>query len=103
MCRIVLKDIISQGNFPDSGRIFHDMLKSYLDQKRTIVIDMSEVVSLPTLFMNTSFGVIIDECGADILKKNVKFDNIGKSQMFRIQKYFDDYTQVQRDNNQLES
>lgn len=95
MCKIVLKDIISHGNLPESGRKLYELLNKYLSSNQTIFIDMTDVVSLPTLFMNTSFGTIIEESGVELLKKNIKFDNITKSQMFRIQKYLDDYASIQ--------
>lgn len=55
---------------------------------------MTGVDSIPTMFMTTSFGCIMQDFGAKKLKKAMIFKNITKVQIERIKKYINDYVEV---------
>lgn len=55
---------------------------------------MTGVDSIPTMFMTTSFGCIMQDFGAKKLKKEMIFKNITKVQIERIKKYINDYVEV---------
>jgi len=98
MKTIDLKNLLAQNSYPEAGDfIFNDIKESIIHHEK-IILDMSDVLSVPTMFLNTSFGAIIDEFGTEKLKESIKFKNITKSQVERIQKYLIDYNQVIKNN-----
>lgn len=98
MKTILLKSILVNRDYPEAGDfIFHDIRNSIIANDK-VIIDMSDVLSVPTMFLNTSFGAIIDEFGTEKLKKSIGFKNISKTQVERIQKYLIDYNQVIKNN-----
>lgn len=98
---ITLKHILAEKAYPDAGNcIFKDIKDTILAHDK-LIIDMSDVLSVPTMFLNTSFGAIIDEFGIPKLKESIGFKNITKSQVDRIQKYFIDYNQVINNNQNI--
>ena len=98
MKTIILKDILAEKAYPDAGDyIFKDIKDSIIAHDK-VIIDMSDVLSVPTMFLNTSLGAIIEEFGTLKLKESLGFKNITKSQAERIQKYLIDYNQVIENN-----
>jgi len=98
MKTIILKEILAENAYPDAGEyIFKDIKDSIIAHDK-VIIDMIDVLSVPTMFLNTSLGAIIDEYGTDKLKESLGFKNITKSQVERIQKYLIDYNQVINNN-----
>lgn len=97
---IILKDILRDtiNNYADAGDEVFEIAKSAIEEQLTIIIDMINVDSVPTIFMNTSFGALIDIYGVDKTKKSFKFRNILKSQVERISKYFNDYQSLLESN-----
>lgn len=94
MKQIVLSDILMGKSYPDAGTDFCVILRETIQSSDTLQIDMKGVDSLPTMFMNTSFGKIMSEYGVERLKKAMIFRNISKVQIERIGKYLKDYVEV---------
>ena len=67
------------------------IIRDAINSNQTVSIDMEDVDSFPTMFMNTSFGSLIELFGLDITKRALRFQNIKKAQIERIRKYFNDY------------
>jgi len=98
MKTVLLKSILAEKPYPDAGEfIFRDIKDSIIAHDK-VIIDMSDVLSVPTMFLNTSLGAIIDEFGTQRLKESIGFRNITKSEAERIQKYIIDYNQVIKNN-----
>lgn len=87
---IILQDILIDNDYSDGGSKVYEIAKNAITNKEIIVLDMKGVDSVPTIFMNTSFGKLIDEFGLETTKKSFKFRNILKTQVERISKYFKD-------------
>lgn len=94
MKQIVLSDILARKSYPDAGTEFCDILREVIQINDTLQIDMKGVDSIPTMFMNTSFGKIMSEFGVKRLKKAMIFRNISNVQIERIGKYLKDYAEV---------
>ncbi|WP_321480317.1 STAS-like domain-containing protein [uncultured Bacteroides sp.] len=94
MKQIVLSNILDTKSYPDAGTEFCGILRETIQDNETIQIDMKGVNSMPTMFMNTSFGKIMSEFGVEKLKKVMIFQNITKVQIERIGKYLKDYAEV---------
>lgn len=76
---------------PEAGTSFYNQLVEILGENDKVVIDMSEVTSLPSIFLNVSIGRIIDVYGMEALKK-LSFTMITKQQALRLKEYIDKYT-----------
>lgn len=88
MCTIVLKDILNNTPaLPDAGIILYNRIKEASGQFEQVMIDMSSITALPSIFLNTSIGRIIDDYGVDWLKKNISFQNITRQQAERLRDY----------------
>lgn len=94
MKTVELKSILEGKNYPDAGDDLFTIIDDSIATSDKVMIDMMDVVSIPTMFMNTSFGAIIDKYSVDLLKKSIGFKNITKLQLERIKKYLSDYEQV---------
>jgi hypothetical protein len=96
MKTISLYNILEKQNhsYADSGSIVFDIAKNAIQKREIVIIDMDGVDSVPTNFMNTSFGALINIFGIENTKKSFKFRNILKSQIDRISKYFNDYQTI---------
>lgn len=91
---IVLRDILQGRNFPDAGTSLFKIAEDAIKRGENVVVDMKNIESVPTMFMNTSFGNLIVAYGIDKTKKLFVFNNITRSQFYRIQKYFDDFQNI---------
>ncbi len=98
MKTVLLKNILAVKAYPDAGECIFTDIKDSIITNSKLIIDMSEVVSVPTMFLNMSIGSIIDEFGTQKLKESIGFRNISKSEAERIQKYIIDYNQVINNN-----
>ena len=99
MKTIELKNLLEDNNYPDAGSVLFYIIKNAIGNSEKIIIDMKDVISIPTMFMNTSFGSILDEFSMEDLKGTISFKNISKSQIERIQKYLSDYNQLKQQAN----
>lgn len=92
MCTISLKNIMNSTELlPEAGTSFYNELVSVLSEHNKVVIDMSEVTSMPSVFLNVSIGRIIDDYGMEALKK-LSFTMITKQQASRLMEYIEKYT-----------
>jgi len=92
MCKIQLKEIIDSNNLlADAGTDFYNKLITGLSAKDKVIVDMTDVGSLPSVFLNVSIGRLIDNHGIDILRNNVSFVMITKQQAERLKSYIEKY------------
>lgn len=95
-----IQDFIdSNDNLSDAGKALFFAVSPLLNKEDKIILDFSGNMGIPTLFLNTSIGDLIDEFGIDKIKKAFKYINIQPSQAERIQKYFKDYESIISTNN----
>ena len=92
MCRILLKDIINSTDLlTDAGDAFYRQLSAAISNKEKIVVDMSAVSAMPSVFLNVSIGRIIEKYGLDTLKEYVRFVMITRQQALRLTEYIAKY------------
>lgn len=89
--RIKIKDLLAVGSYPEAGAKLYWLANPLLAQKQPIEIDMSDVASVPTLFMNISFGRLMSEYGKEPVMRSIRFFNISRSQLERFKSYFQSY------------
>ena len=92
---IELIDILSNRSYPESGAILYDILCQAMKGNSKIEIDLEGVVSLPSIFLNASFGKAIAIYGVDRIKHSTRFHHISKTQAERLKEYFERFCQVQ--------
>lgn len=92
MATIRLNDILTTYNdvAAAGNRFYSDIVQNKTNADK-ITIDMTDVTSLPSIFLNVSFGKIIDDMGVDVVRTMFTFSNITKAQAERLQKYFAAY------------
>ncbi len=92
---MTIKDYIVKFNdYAKAGdAVFFDSCP-LIDTGETIVFDMTGLDGVSTVFLNTSFGHLMDVYGIERVKKSFKFTNILRTQAERIKKYFQDYAEV---------
>ena len=96
MCTIVLKDIIdSTALLPDAGNLFYIQIMNGVESSGKVIVDMTDVTALPSVFLNVSMGRLIDEWGMDKLKKSISFTMITRQQAERLRDYMVKYGQRQ--------
>lgn len=96
MCTIVLKDIMdSTVLLPDAGNLFYLQIVNGVESSNKVIVDMTDVTALPSVFLNVSIGRLIDEWGMEKLKKSMSFTMITKQQAVRLKDYMVKYGQSQ--------
>ena len=65
-------------------------IREYYNTDR-IVVNMSDVDLLPSMFLNVSIGKLIDTYGKQKVKETISFTMITKSQASRLKDYFERY------------
>lgn len=78
-------------NYPDAGVLLFHEIEKHINDSEKVVIDMTGIDALPSMFLNTSIGRIIDQYGKQTLKDHVAFAMITKSQAMRLQEYLERY------------
>ncbi len=92
MCTIVLKDIMNSTTLlPEAGNKFYSLIVNGLDNSDKVIVDMSEITALPSVFLNVSIGRLIDENRVDQLKTKLVFTMITKQQATRLREYIVKY------------
>lgn len=92
MHRILLKDIINSTDvLTDAGDIFYSQLVGAISKDEKVVVDMTGVSYLPSVFLNVSIGRILDQYGTESLKKHISFARITKQQADRLTDYIAKY------------
>lgn len=74
----------------DAGSALYNIIQPQVEASEHVTIDMENVTSLPSIFLNVSIGKIIDEFGMEAIKK-LSFIKITKAQADRLQKYLANY------------
>ena len=77
--------------FPQAGSELYDILVQKMDEPK-IVLDMTGVTILPSMFLNVSIGKFIDNYGLDTLRSKISFHKISVSQAQRIRDYVQKYS-----------
>ena len=96
MCTIVLKDIMNTTTLlPEAGSKFYSLILSGLENSEKVIVDMSDITALPSVFLNVSIGRLIDEKRMDQLKTKLVFTMITKQQALRLKEYIDKYSNSQ--------
>lgn len=91
MCKVILKDLLAGKSYPDAGAALYDMYCAQLGAADKFVVDLADVESLPSMFLNTFIGAIIDKYGKEQLKQNVGFANVTRLQAERLRDYLARY------------
>ncbi len=92
MTTFIIKDYIDRYNdYSKAGDAFYSDASPMIAQGSVIGFDMKGLDAVSTVFLNASFGHLIDEFGIERVKKSLKFSNLLRSQAERIKKYFIDY------------
>lgn len=91
---ISLKDILDKSDYPNAGSRIFTIMDEFANSSEVIVLDMEGVVSIPTMFMNTSLAAYIDKYGVKELRERLRFRNISKAQAERVIKYLSDYEEI---------
>ncbi len=93
MYTIVLNEVISTtALLPDAGNLFYAKVVEGVEDSGKVVIDMSGITALPSVFLNVSIGRLIDEIGVDSLRNRISFVMITKQQAARLKDYIAKYT-----------
>lgn len=87
MCTIQLKQIMLNNSLPDAGNVLYDSMVQCIANNEKVVIDMANVESLPSMFLNTSIGRYMKENGADSLQGKMSFVGISVTQISRLKEY----------------
>ena len=91
MKTIIINNIITEKTLVQSGNLLFDEINKSMNANEKLVLDMNGVSSLPSIFMNMSFGQFIDNFGLEKLLSTIQIINITKSQAERISNYFKRY------------
>ncbi|KAA6303553.1 MAG: hypothetical protein EZS26_000104 [Candidatus Ordinivivax streblomastigis] len=89
--KVILKEILEDRSYTEGGTVLFQIAEIAVNTGDTVYVDMQDVTAIPTLFMNTSFGNLMDKYGIDKIKKLFRFNNATRIQINRIQKYFNDF------------
>ena len=61
MCTIYLKNILAAtSDLPQAGDIFYNQVMDAESRSEKVIVNMEDVTSLPSIFLNVSIGRIID-------------------------------------------
>ena len=85
---IQLFQLMHDKSYPESGNLLFAILDDAIKTNQNIDIDMTNVISLPSMFLNASFGKAFVLYGKDSIKQRTKFYHISKSQAERLNEYF---------------
>jgi len=85
---LYIKDIVSDTYTNPAGFQLYSSLNKALDENNVVIqISFQDVTGFSTSFLNSSLGAIVEEKGADILKR-IKPINIKVSQSQLLKNYF---------------
>ena len=77
---IVVKDALDGRSFPEAGGYVYNLMLPFADTDEEFVLDLQGVSDLPSLFFNMCLKRFVDVCGAEFVKRRVRFKNISKCQ-----------------------
>lgn len=87
MITISVLPIMNGKDYPSAGESLYVVIMQNVQNQDKIVLDMSGVSMLPSMFLNTSLGRIITEQGAPYVKEKISFSNIKASDAQRLTDY----------------
>lgn len=88
MCIVSMNTVLANyKTLPDAGNYLYFKIKEAIKEGDKVSVNMKDVTSLPSIFLNVSLGKIIDEYGKETLKKHVGFTMITKQQALRLKDY----------------
>ena len=85
---IQLSQIMVNRTYPESGQVLYDTMIPLLSADQQVVLDMADVISLPSMFLNASIGMVVQKYGAEKVKKSVVFHHVTKAQAERLKDHF---------------
>ena len=91
MCSINIQTLLEGKTYPQAGAELYDIIVRNMDEPK-IVLDMTGVSILPSMFLNMSIGKFIDNYGVDVLRSKISFHKISVSQAQRIKDYVQKYS-----------
>lgn len=91
MKSILISSIIDGRSYPDAGCMLYDSILSGVESSDKVTLDFTGVSSVPSMFLNVSFGRLISEKGVAFIKEKISFCNITVSQVQRIKEYVNRY------------
>ena len=91
MYSINIQTLLEGKTFPQAGAELYDILVQNMDEPK-IVLDMTGVTILPSMFLNMSIGKFIDNYGVNTLRTKISFHKISVSQAQRIKDYVQKYS-----------
>lgn len=92
MCTFYMNTELQQNkDFAAAGNALYQSIKKAMSNNEVLSVNMEGVTSLPSIFLNASFGRIIDEEGKDRLKQSVGFVRITRQQALRLRDYLQRY------------
>ena len=94
MIQVVLNEVMMNKPYPESGKEFGLVIEKAIAENDVVQVDMSGVQSIPTMFMTTSFGSVMNKHGVERLKKTLVFKHISKVQIEKIGKYLKDFAEL---------
>ena len=92
---IELKNILNNRAYPESGAILYNILCQTIEDNCRVEIDLDGVVSLPSIFLNASYGKAVALYGVEKVKQSTRFHHISKAQAERLKEYFERFCQFQ--------
>ena len=87
MISITVLPIMRDHDYPTAGTVLYGLIMRSIDSEDKIVLDMDGVSLIPSMFLNTSLGRIIQERGTSFVKAKFGFKNIKSSDANRIRDY----------------
>lgn len=91
MDKISIKQLMDAAPYPEAGLRLYELAQPLIVSDMPVRMDLNGVESLPTLFMNMSFGKLITEFGKPKVMAALKFYAISKVQLERIKRYFQQF------------
>ncbi len=85
---IQLSQLMADKPYPESGQMLYDYMSPLLANGESVTLDMTGVISLPSMFLNASIGMAARNFGVETIKKNIAFRNVAKTQADRLKEYF---------------
>lgn len=93
MCSINIQTLLEGKTFPQAGAELYDILVQNMDEPK-IILDMTGVAILPSMFLNMSIGKFIDNYGVNTLRSKISFHKISVTQAQRIKDYVHKYSSL---------
>lgn len=88
---ISVSKIMQGKTYPIAGEYLYGILVSHFDQSEKIILDLKDVDLVPSMFLNTSIGRLINERGLESVRKRLAFRNASQGQIQKIKSYVHSY------------